>query len=175
MVGNDRLGNGGTNGIDLCRDTSTLDSDTDIESREFVLSNNQDRLENLQTKDLGLDVLNWLSIDLDQSPALLSKGNSGSRLLPERNKRNKEGIVRNILRNHSIQYYFQINENNSSSSSYNNEFRRSIGRQVDKVGTFTVLPRQLRGWKIQFLLLQPLLLRHPILFLITNETHFPNT
>jgi hypothetical protein len=83
VVSDDRLGNGSTDCVDLCSDTSTLDSDADIQGREFVLTDDQNRLENLQAKDFGLNILDGLSIDLDEPPALLSKGNSGSRLLPE--------------------------------------------------------------------------------------------
>jgi len=94
VVGNDRLGDGGPDGVDLCSDTSTFDTDTDVQVGELVLSQDQDRFEDLKAHALRLDVLDRLSIDLDETPALLGKGNSGCRLFPvrcdvRRQKRNK--------------------------------------------------------------------------------------
>lgn len=83
MVGDDGLGNGRSDSVDLCGDTSTLYSDADIEVGELVLSDDKNRLENLQSHDLGLDVLNRLSINLDETPSLFSEGDSGGRLFPE--------------------------------------------------------------------------------------------
>eukprot|EP00529_Nitzschia_sp_RCC80_P032464 CAMPEP_0113484520 /NCGR_PEP_ID=MMETSP0014_2-20120614/24002_1 /TAXON_ID=2857 /ORGANISM="Nitzschia sp." /LENGTH=236 /DNA_ID=CAMNT_0000378121 /DNA_START=169 /DNA_END=877 /DNA_ORIENTATION=+ /assembly_acc=CAM_ASM_000159 len=94
VVGNDRLGDGGPDGVDLCSDTSTFDTDTDVQVGELVLSQDQDRFKDLKAHALRLDVLDGLSIDLDKTPALLGKGNSGCRLFPvrcdvKRQKRNK--------------------------------------------------------------------------------------
>jgi hypothetical protein len=83
VVSDNRLGNGSSDCVDLCCDTSTLNSDTDIQGGEFLLTNDQNGLKSLQTKDFGLHKFDRLSIDLDESPALLSKGNSSSRLFPE--------------------------------------------------------------------------------------------
>lgn len=82
MVGDDRLGNGGTNGVDLGGNSSTLDPNTDIEVRELVLSENQHRLKDLEAERLWLDVLNGLSVDLDQTTALLGECTSGGGLFP---------------------------------------------------------------------------------------------
>jgi hypothetical protein len=82
VVGNDGLGNGSSDSVDLSSNTSTLDSDADIQIRELVLTQDQDGFKDLQTKDFGLDVLNGLSIDLDESPTLLGECNSGCCLLP---------------------------------------------------------------------------------------------
>ena len=84
MVGHNRLGNGRSDSVYLCGNTSSLNSDANIKSRELVLSHNKHRLEHLQAKCLGLDILNGLTIDLDQTTALLGKGNCCGRLLPER-------------------------------------------------------------------------------------------
>lgn len=82
MVSNDGLGNGCSDSVDLCGDTSTLHSDADIEVGELVLSDDKNRLENLQSHDLGLNVLNRLSINLDETPSLFGEGNGGGRLFP---------------------------------------------------------------------------------------------
>jgi hypothetical protein len=82
VVGNHRLGNRRANGINLRSDTSTLDADANIEVAELVLSNNKNRLEDLQAESSGLDKLNGLSIDLDQTASLLGKGNCGCIFLP---------------------------------------------------------------------------------------------
>jgi hypothetical protein len=84
VVGNDTLGNSRANSVNLSGDTSTLDTDADIEVAELFLSNNQDGLEDLQAKGLGLDVLNGLTIDLDQATTLLGKSHCGRSLFPER-------------------------------------------------------------------------------------------
>ena len=90
MVRDDGLGDGCSDGVDLCGDTSTLDSDSDIEVGELVLSEDKDRFEDLQSHDLGLDVLNRLSINLDETPSLFSEGNGGGRLFPENCKNEQE-------------------------------------------------------------------------------------
>jgi hypothetical protein len=82
MVCDDRLGNGGPDSVNLGRDTTPLDPDADIQVGELVLAKDEDRLEDLQTHDLRLDVLNGLPIDLDKTPPLLGKGNSRGCLFP---------------------------------------------------------------------------------------------
>ena len=89
VVCNNRLGNGGTDSIDLRSDTSTLDTDADIKVGELVLSNNQDGLEDLEAEDLRLDVLNRLTIDLDETTTLLCECNSSCCLFPVIQKREK--------------------------------------------------------------------------------------
>lgn len=90
VVGNDTLGNGSANGVNLSSDTSTLDTDADIEVAKLVLSNNQDGLKDLEAEGFRLNVLNGLSIDLDQTTALLGVGNGGCRLFPEKMKENEQ-------------------------------------------------------------------------------------
>ena len=82
MVSNDGLGNRSSDGVDLSCDTSTLHSDSNVKVRELVLSEDKNRFEDLQSHDLRLDVLNRLAINLDETPSLLSKGDSGGRLFP---------------------------------------------------------------------------------------------
>lgn len=83
MVSNDALRDSSSNGIDLRCDTSSLDSDANVKVAELVLSNYKYRFENLQSQCLGLDVLDRLPIDLDESAPLLCKRNSGCCLFPE--------------------------------------------------------------------------------------------
>ena len=100
VVRDDGLGNGCPNGVNLCGDTSTLHSDADIEVGELVLSKDKNGFEDLQSHDLGLDVLNRLSIHLDETPSLFREGDRGGRLFPEnckkrgRTGRKKEKLVR---------------------------------------------------------------------------------
>ena len=98
VVGNNRLCNGGPNSVDLSCDTSTLYSDADIQIGELVLSKDQDWFEDLQTHNFRFNVLNGLAIDLDKTPTLLRKGNSGGCLLSAKNtnKQKRERDVRTL-------------------------------------------------------------------------------
>ena len=82
MVGNNRLGDRRSDSVDLCCDTSTLDSDANVEVRELVLSEDENWFENLQSHNFRLDVLDRLSIDLNETPSLFSECNGGGRLFP---------------------------------------------------------------------------------------------
>ena len=82
IVGDDALGNGLSNGIDLSGETSSLDSDANVEVGEFVLAEDEDGLEGLETEALGLDVLDGLTVDLDQTAALLGESAGGGCLFP---------------------------------------------------------------------------------------------
>ena len=82
MVGDNRLGNCCANSVDLCCDTSPLHSNADVQTGEFVLTDNEDRLEDFQAKRFRFNIFNGLPIDLDQTTTLLGKSDSGSRLLP---------------------------------------------------------------------------------------------
>ena len=95
MVSNNRLGNSGSDGINLCGNSTTLDTDTNIKVGELVLTNDQNWLENLQSELLWLDVLNWLPIDLDKTTALLGESASSGSLFPEKKKRGQE--VRSLI------------------------------------------------------------------------------
>ena len=55
MICNNGLGNGSTNGIDLCSCSTSLYTNTDIEIGEFLLSENEDWFECFEAKGFGLD------------------------------------------------------------------------------------------------------------------------
>lgn len=92
----DRLGNSLSHGVDLRSVTTTGDANTDINvgysivspsnsgsSRlshlrtELVRSKDQDRLVDLVTEDLGFDERKRLSVDLDETAALLAERDGG--------------------------------------------------------------------------------------------------
>ena len=97
MVGDDGLGDGGTDGVDLGSHTTALDADADVKVGELLLSEDKDRLEGLESEGLGLDKLNGLTIDLDEATALLGKSASSGRLFPEvdeqREKIRRKGTI----------------------------------------------------------------------------------
>ena len=82
MVSYDTLGNRCTDSIDLSSHTTSLHANTNIQVTEFILSNDEYRLEDLKAEHLRLDVLNRLSIDLDQAAALFGESNCSSSLFP---------------------------------------------------------------------------------------------
>jgi hypothetical protein len=95
VVGDDGLGDGLANGIDLGDVTTTGDADTDVDTGELVEANNQERLVDLyihpqsaplsfpiilhtkivesylEAQDLGLDQVERLAVDLNEALALL--------------------------------------------------------------------------------------------------------
>jgi len=73
MVGNDALGNGGTNSVDLSGLSSSLYSNTDINVGVFVLSEDENWFIDFVTKSLWFDILNGLTIDFDETTSLLGK------------------------------------------------------------------------------------------------------
>ena len=82
MVSNNRLGNSCTDSVNLCGYSSSLNADTDIKVGKFVLSEDKNGLECLQTKGFGLNKFNGLTINLDKSTTLLCESTSGSGLFP---------------------------------------------------------------------------------------------
>jgi hypothetical protein len=94
VVSDHRLGNGRSNGVNLCGNSTTLDADTDIKVGKLVLANNQNWLENLQSELFGFNVFNGLTIDFDETTALLRESASSGGLFPERKKRKGECLVR---------------------------------------------------------------------------------
>ena len=82
VVSNDALGDGRPDGVHLGRHTSSLHSDANVKVGELVLSEDEDRLEGLESEAFGLDELDRLTIDLDQAASLLGEGASGGGLLP---------------------------------------------------------------------------------------------
>jgi hypothetical protein len=87
VVGHDGFGNGRPNGVNLRRNTTALDTDADVDIAKFLLSYNQDGFKDLQTKRLGLNQLNGLAVDLDETATLLGKGHRGGGLFPVRSVR----------------------------------------------------------------------------------------
>lgn len=71
VVGNDGLGDGLTDGIDLRSVSTTSNSDADIDASEFVEADDQDGFVDLESQDLGLDEVERLSVDLDESLSCL--------------------------------------------------------------------------------------------------------
>lgn len=82
VVGHDALGDGRPDGVDLRGHTAPLHADANVEARELILAEDEDRLERLETQALRLDVLDGLAVHLDESPALLGEGARGGGLLP---------------------------------------------------------------------------------------------
>ena len=87
VVSDDGLGNGRSDSVDLGSHTSSLDADTDVKVCKLVLSKDKNGLECLQAKGFGLDILNGLSIDLDETTSLLGECASGGGLLPTQKER----------------------------------------------------------------------------------------
>lgn len=67
----------------MCSETSSLNSDTNVEVGELVLSQDEDGFEGLQTEAFWLNVLNGLTIDFDETTALLGESTGGCRLFPK--------------------------------------------------------------------------------------------
>jgi len=67
VVGDNRFGDGLTDGVDLGCVSTTGNSDADIDVGELVETNDQERLVNLESQDLGLDEIKRLSVDLHES------------------------------------------------------------------------------------------------------------
>ena len=67
VVCDDRLGDGLADGVDLGSVSTSGDSDADVDAGELVEADNQERLVDLESQDLGLDQAERLAVDLDQS------------------------------------------------------------------------------------------------------------
>ena len=78
VPGDESLGDGLTDSVNLGRVTTTLDTDADVDLTVPVGAEEEDRLPNLETESLRLDKLDWDTVDLDEALALLNKcdGNS---------------------------------------------------------------------------------------------------
>ena len=71
VVGNDGLGDGLTDGIDLRCVSTTSNSDADIDTGELVETDDQEGFVDLKSQDLGLDEVERLSVDLNESLSCL--------------------------------------------------------------------------------------------------------
>lgn len=67
VVGNNGLGDGLSDGIDLGGLTTTGNTDTDVNTGESVETNDQEGLVDLESQDLRLNQVQRLSVDLDKS------------------------------------------------------------------------------------------------------------
>ena len=67
VVCNDGLGDSLTNGVDLGCVSTTGDSNADINVSEFVQTNDQEGFVDLESQDLGLDEVERLSVNLNNS------------------------------------------------------------------------------------------------------------
>ena len=81
VVGDQGLGDGLSDSVNLGDVTTPRDPDTNINIGELVKTNNEERLVDLEAEDLRLDKLERSSIDLDETTAGLAVGNGGGRLL----------------------------------------------------------------------------------------------
>ena len=81
IEGKEGLGDGLTDGEHLVAGTTTLDSDSDVDVFKLVTTDEEDGLECLDSKGLGLDQAESLSVNSDATSALSASGNSGSILL----------------------------------------------------------------------------------------------
>ena len=82
VVRDDALGDGAADGVDLRRHTPPLDAYAYVEVRELVLSEDEDRLERLESQAFRFDVLDGLAVHLDEAATLLREGAGGGGLLP---------------------------------------------------------------------------------------------
>jgi hypothetical protein len=81
VEGDDTLGNGLTDGVDLGSVATTGDSDSDVEVSELVKTNEHEWLVELGSEDLWLDQGDWLAVDLDHTLAGLDVGDGSGGLL----------------------------------------------------------------------------------------------
>jgi hypothetical protein len=67
VVGDDGLGDGLTDGVDLGRVSTTSNSDADVDIGEFLKTNNEEGFVDLESEDLRLNEVEWFSVDLYKS------------------------------------------------------------------------------------------------------------
>jgi len=82
VEGNDSLGDGLTDGVDLRDVASSADAHADVDHGEAGQAEQQHRLENLVLHALRADQLNGSTIELDQAAAALDVSDSHGSLLP---------------------------------------------------------------------------------------------
>jgi hypothetical protein len=81
VVGDEGLGDGLTNGVDLGGVATTGDADADVQVGELVEADNEEGLVDLEAQDLGLNELQRAAVDLDQALTSLGLGDGSGRLL----------------------------------------------------------------------------------------------
>jgi hypothetical protein len=67
VVGDNGLGDGLTDGVDLRRVSTTSNSDADIDVGELLETDDQEGFVDLESKDFGLDEVEGLSVNFDQA------------------------------------------------------------------------------------------------------------
>jgi hypothetical protein len=67
VVGDNGLGDGLTDGVDLRCVSTTSNSDADIDVGELLETDDQEGFVDLESKDLGLDEVEGLSVNFDQT------------------------------------------------------------------------------------------------------------
>ena len=81
VVGDQRLSDGLTDGVDLRSVPTTLHTNTDVNISELGLTEEELGLEDLEAEGLGLDQLQGDTVHLEQTGPLLAVGNSDGGLL----------------------------------------------------------------------------------------------
>ena len=82
IVRNDALRDGRSDGVYLRGHTPALDSNANVEVGKLILAEDEHRLEGLQPETFRFDILDRLSVDLDETAALLGECRSGGGLFP---------------------------------------------------------------------------------------------
>ena len=67
VVGDNGLGDGLTDGVDLRCVSTASNSDADIDVGELLKTDDQEGFVDLESKDLGLDEVEGLSVNFDQA------------------------------------------------------------------------------------------------------------
>ncbi len=67
VVGDNGLGDGLTDGVDLRCVSTTSNSDADIDVGELLETDDQEGFVDLESKDFGLDEVEGLSVNFDQA------------------------------------------------------------------------------------------------------------
>ena len=67
VVGDNGLGDGLTDGVDLRCVSTASNSDADIDVGELLKTDDQEGFVDLESQDLGLNQVQRLSVDLDES------------------------------------------------------------------------------------------------------------
>ena len=81
IEGEESLGNSLADGKHLVAGTTTLDSDSDVDVFKLVTTDEEDGLECLNSKGLGLNQADSLAVDSDRASALSASCNGGGVLL----------------------------------------------------------------------------------------------
>jgi hypothetical protein len=77
-VGDDGLGDSLTDGVHLRGVTTAGDAHADVDVGELLEADDQERLVDLEPQDLGLDEVQRLAVDLDETLTGLAVGDRGS-------------------------------------------------------------------------------------------------